>query len=58
MTPLPSNPVVVILCGDNGEVLRVASNIAPLPELKVIVTDNPHEFKEEALGKPFNQNVS
>jgi hypothetical protein len=59
MTPLPVNPKVVILVdGSNGGApLRVASNIAPLPELEVIVTDNPHEFKELALGKPFEQAV-
>jgi hypothetical protein len=59
MTPLPVNPTVVILVdGSNGGApLRVASNVAPLPELNVVVTDNPHEYKELALGKPFEQPV-
>lgn len=60
MTPLPSNPKVVILVdgANGGSPLRVASNIAPLPEMEVIVTDNPHEFRELALGKPFNQSIN
>jgi hypothetical protein len=59
MTPLPVNPTVVILVdGSNGGApLRAASNIAPLPEFSVIVTDNPHEYKELALGKPFEQGI-
>lgn len=59
MTPLPVNPTVVILVdGSNGGApLRAASNIAPLPEFSVIVTDNPHEYKELALGKPFEQSI-
>lgn len=57
MTPLPQNPKVVILVDGNGNVARVASNIAPLPELEVKVTDNPHDFAEEAAGKSFNQPV-
>jgi predicted transcriptional regulator len=58
MTPLPTNPTVVALTDEkNGKVIKVASNIAELPELTVIVTTNPVEFYEAALGKPFNQSV-
>ena len=56
MTPLPVNPRVVVLVSPNG-VVKVASNIAPLPELDVVVTNNPAIFEQEALGKPFNQEV-
>ena len=57
MIPLPTNPTVVALIDENGKVIKVASNIAELPELNVTVTKNPAEFDEAALGKPFNQTV-
>jgi hypothetical protein len=57
MTPLPSNPTVVILLNADGLVQKVASNIALLPELSVVVTQNSLAFDQEALGKPFNQAV-
>jgi hypothetical protein len=53
MTPLPVNPKVVILLSDNNEVVGVASNIAPTPELDVQVTRSQRLFDEMALGKPF-----
>jgi len=54
MTPLPTNPTVVILINKNAEGLieAVATNVAP--ELNVTVTTNPETYKEAALGKPFN----
>ena len=51
MTPLPQNPVVLILIDEDGNPQRIASNIDP--NLKVIVTTNPHEFKDESTNKPF-----
>lgn len=57
MFPLPVNPKVVILIDDDRNVVRVASNIAPLPEMEVKVLTSPHDFAEEALGKTFNQPV-
>lgn len=53
MTPLPVNPVVVLLVDKDKKPVTVASNIAPLPELNVIVTTDPAEFNEAAKGKPF-----
>jgi len=55
MTPLPVNPKVVVLLNPEGKVEGVASNIAPTPELEVIVTNSPAEFREASLGKPFVQ---
>jgi hypothetical protein len=53
MTPLPTNPTVVILINKNTGLLEaVATNVAP--ELNVTVTTNPETYKEAALGKPFN----
>ena len=55
MYPLPTNPTVVVLVNKNGSVAKVASNIAPLPEFQVVVTNDPKTFAEESLGKTFNQ---
>lgn len=52
---MPVNPKVVILLNDNDEVVRVASNIAPLPEMTVEVTRSQRLYDEMALGKTFNQ---
>jgi hypothetical protein len=52
MTPLPTNPNVVILVNAEGKVEAVATNVAP--ELNVTVTTNPTTYNEAALGKPFN----
>jgi hypothetical protein len=54
---MPVKPTVVILLSDNDEVVGVASNIAPLPELEVQVTRSQRMFDELALGKPFNTGV-
>lgn len=58
MFPLPVNPTVAVLTTPKGAVLKVASNIAPLPELNVVVTQNEDEFNEAALGKTFKQDVT
>lgn len=55
MTPLPVNPKVVVLVDGDNIPVKVASNIAPLPELDVVVTRDPAAFEQEALGKTFNQ---
>jgi hypothetical protein len=57
MTPLPVNPTVVVLIDEDNNVVKVASNIAPLPELTVRVLTSPQAFEDEAAGKPFNQVV-
>ena len=57
MFPLPVNPTVVALTDANGKVLKVANNIATLPEFAVKVTTDPKVFEEEAKGKTFNQDV-
>jgi hypothetical protein len=53
MTPLPVNPTVVVLVDKNNKPVTVASNVAPLPELNVVVVTDPAAFNEAALGKPF-----
>ena len=57
MTPLPTNPKVVILINEGGNTVKIASNIAELPELDVKVVYTQLEFDAEAAGKPFNQVV-
>ena len=57
MTPLPVNPRVVVLIAPDGSPLRVASNIAPLPEMEVQVFTNECLFQEASLGKPFVQDT-
>lgn len=57
MYPLPTSPTVAILIDACGNTVKVASNIAPLPELTVKVFTNAQEFEEEAKNKPFNQTV-
>jgi len=53
MTPLPVNPKVAILLNDAGNIVGVASNIAPTPELDVRVTTSQAVFDDLALGKSF-----
>ncbi len=57
MYPLPCNPKVVIQTDTNGKPIRIASNIAPLPEIEVVVTAYPGEFEQAAAGTMFNQNI-
>lgn len=52
MTPLPSNPTVVVLTDENNVVIRIATNVDP--ETKVVVTNSKETFEAEALGKSFN----
>ena len=53
MIPLPVNPIVVMqVAPDSGKVVAVATNVAP--DLTVVVVENDADFKEQALGKPFN----
>jgi hypothetical protein len=54
MTPLPTNPIVVVLLNPEGRVEAVASNIAPVPELEVVVTTDRDAYAKAALGKSFN----
>ncbi len=53
MTPLTVNPSVVVLLNPEGKVEATATNISP--EIEVIVTNSPAEFREASLGKPFVQ---
>ena len=57
MYPLPVNPTVAVLIDKDGNPVKAASNIAPLPELTVKVFTNAQKFEEEAKNKPFNQTV-
>ena len=52
MIPLPSNPSVVILLDEWGDIEAVASNIDP--DLKVVVTKNSGVYYAEVLGKSFD----
>ncbi len=51
MTPMPTNPVVVLMVVD-GQVRATASNIDP--EMTVKVVDNAAAFERESLGVTFN----
>ena len=58
MFPLPVNPTVVVQLDTTGNhVVRVASNIAPIKEMSVVVTKFPGDFDEAAKGKTFNEAV-
>lgn len=52
MTPIPSNPTVVLLVNVHGAITRVANNIAP--DLKVVLTQTNEEFDGEACNRPFS----
>lgn len=54
MTPLPTNPTVVVLTDENNVVIRVATNVSP--NLDVAVTNSKSVFEKLALGKTFNMN--
>ena len=51
MTPLPQNPVVVVLVNEQREVVASATNVSP--DLKIVTTRNAERFEQEALGKSF-----
>lgn len=51
MIPMPENPTVAILTDAQGKPLKVASNISR--ELKVVTTQDPAVFADEACNKPF-----
>lgn len=51
MIPLTVNPKVLVLTNDNGQIVGVATNIAP--DVQIVVTDNPHDFQDAARGMPF-----
>jgi len=53
MTPLTQDPYVKILRGEKGEVVGIATNICPLTELAVEVTDSQAIFDRSAAGAPF-----
>ena len=53
MFPLPTNPKVVLLLDDNDQIVGVASNIAPLGELKVEVTRSERIYNDLVRGVPF-----
>jgi hypothetical protein len=57
MTPLPTRPVVIILVDEYGQPMKIASNIAPLPELEIKISNSPWQYNYDAAGKPFNQYV-
>jgi len=57
MTPLPVTPAVVLLLNEQGNPTKIASNIAPVPEMQVEVARSEQEFEEKAKGKPFNQTL-
>lgn len=52
MTPLPVNPIVVLLTDAKGAVRAAATNVAP--DLKVVTTTDPEIYRERALGVTFN----
>lgn len=57
MTPLTTNPNVVVLVDINGDVLATATNVAPDLLVKVIVNVDDAcrtDFDTAAEGLPFN----
>jgi hypothetical protein len=53
MTPLVEKPIIHILADENGNIRRIATNIAP--NVEVVLTDNPHDFKDATGGMTFNE---
>jgi hypothetical protein len=53
MTPLTQDPYVKVLTDDKGQVVGIATNIAPLAELAVSVTTSQAIFDKDAKGAPF-----
>jgi hypothetical protein len=53
MTPLTTNPTVVIQLDSNGQnIINFASNVAG--DLKVVLAENLDDFNNKAAGRPFN----
>lgn len=52
MIPLTVNPTVVIQVNDEGDILNVASNVAPDLKVEMVFTDA--SFRELASNKPFD----
>ena len=52
MTPLPTNPTVVVLLNPEGKLEAYATNVAMDLEVKVATTLD--EYRELALGKTFD----
>ena len=57
MTPLTQNPKFVGLT-ENGKLVKVGTNIAPLGEVELLITDDPVEFANESKGMPFVSDAS
>jgi hypothetical protein len=55
---IPQNPTVNVLLNPEGKVEAIANNIAPIGELIVTTTTDPAVFRDQALNKPFNSQVS
>jgi hypothetical protein len=51
MTPLPVNPVVVVLVDENSDPVGIATNVAPDLEVKIVRSQTA--FNKASLGKPF-----
>ena len=52
MTPLTTNPTVVIRINEDGDVLDMATNVAP--DLTVEVVYTKELYKKLACNKPFD----
>ena len=55
MTPLPDNQKVIVLIDSEGNAVKAASNLSF--NLDVVVTNNPHEFREKTAGLPYARNI-
>ena len=56
MTPLPANPTVIVLIGDDDTVKSVATNVDR--ELNLQVTRSERIFAELSLGQPFQKSLA
>lgn len=55
MTPMPVNPLVVLLVAENGAVIENRSNLGN--DLVVVVTTNRDEFNEKSAGVPYEGTI-
>lgn len=52
MTPMPVNPIVVLLVNESGTVLNDRNNIGN--DLKVVTTHSQAEFDAAGAGVPYS----
>ena len=51
MDVLTQDPIVVLLVGPDGKLLKTATNVSP--NLEIVVTQNADQFADLSAGRPF-----